>query len=46
MQERHDLRLQSLPACDDRQLVTPCRRGQIIIESMSENKTEIWRRDD
>ena len=26
MQERHDLRLQSLPACDSSQSVTPCRR--------------------
>lgn len=46
MQERHDLRLQSLPVCDDRQLVTPCRRGEIIIESVSENKTDVWRRDE
>lgn len=45
MQERHDLRLQSLPVCDDNRLVTPCRRGEIIIESVSENKTEVWRRD-
>jgi hypothetical protein len=45
MQERHDLRLQSLPVCDDSQLVTPCKRGEIIIESVSENKTEVWKQD-
>ena len=45
MQERHDLRLQSLPVCDDSELVTPCRRGEIIIESVTENKTEVWRQN-
>ena len=43
LQERHDLRLQSLPICDDSELVTPCRRGEIIIESVTENKTEVWK---
>lgn len=45
MQEQHDLRLQSLPVCDDSQLVTPCRRGEIIIESVSENKTKVWKQN-
>jgi hypothetical protein len=45
IQERHDLRLQSLPVCDDAKLVTPCRRGEIIIESVTENKTEVWKQD-
>ncbi len=44
LQERHEARLESLPVCDDRQLVTPCRRGDIIIEGMAENKTEVWQR--
>lgn len=43
LQERHDLRLASLHVCDDQNLVTPCRRGEIIIESMMGNKTEMWR---
>jgi hypothetical protein len=43
IQERHDLRLQSLPVCDDEKPVTPCKRGEIIIESMAGNKTEIWK---
>ena len=43
LQERHDLRLQSLHVCDDEKLITPCRRGDIIIESVTENKTEVWK---
>ena len=42
LQERHDLRLESLHVCDDSELVTPCRRGDIIIEGMTGNKTEVW----
>ncbi len=44
MRERHDLRLESLHVCDDDKLVTPCRRGDIIIESMTGNKMEVWQR--
>lgn len=44
MQERHDLRLESLRVCDDEQLITPCRRGDIIIESVTENKTQVWKK--
>ncbi len=44
LQERYDLRLESLHVCDDDKLVTPCRRGDIIIESMTGNKTEVWKR--
>jgi len=43
LQERHDLRLESLHVCDDSKLVTPCRRGDIIIEGMAGNETEVWR---
>jgi len=43
MRERHDTRLESLQVCDNQQLVTPCRRGDIIVESVSENKTEVWK---
>ena len=44
MRERHDLRLESLHVCDDDKLVTPCRRGDIIIESMTGNRMEVWKR--
>ena len=44
LRKRHDKRLENLPECDDANLVTPCRRGDIIIEGVTENKTEIWRR--
>ena len=44
MQERHDQRLKSLSVCDDNRPVTPCRRGDIIIESVTGNKTEVWRK--
>ena len=43
LQQRHDLRLESLHVCDDQRLITPCRRGDIIIESMTENTTEVWK---
>ena len=43
LQERHDLRLESLHVCDDEELITPCRRGDIIIESMTGNRTEVWK---
>lgn len=43
IQEQHDLRLQSLPVCDDEKLITPCKRGEIIIESVAGNKTEVWK---
>ena len=43
LQERHDLRLESMHICDDATLVTPCRRGDIIIESITGNKTEVWK---
>ncbi len=44
LRERHDLRLESLHVCDDDKLITPCRRGDIIVESMTGNKTEVWKR--
>lgn len=44
MREQYDKRLSSLPVCDDEKLVTPCRRGDIIIEGMADNKTEIWQK--
>lgn len=43
IREQHDTRLESLQVCDDQQLVTPCRRGDIIIESVSENTTGVWK---
>ncbi|MFQ5549268.1 MAG: hypothetical protein ACE5FV_13315 [Woeseia sp.] len=43
MRERHDKRLATLPVCDDQNLVTPCRRGDIIIEGVDQKKTEIWK---
>lgn len=44
MRERHYKRLQEMPVCDDEKLVTPCRRGDIIVESVSENKTDVWKK--
>jgi hypothetical protein len=45
MQERHELRLQRLPVCDTSQSVTPCKQGEIIVESVSENKTDVWKQN-
>lgn len=45
LQERHDMRLLKLPVCDDKNLVTPCRRGDIIIENVAESKTDVWKKD-
>ena len=36
MQERHDARLQDLQVCDDSNLITPCRHGDIIVEKTTE----------
>lgn len=39
-------RLESLPECDAGRSVTPCKVGQIIVESPSEEEqVEIWRKD-
>jgi hypothetical protein len=46
LQERHDLRLESLHVCDDANLVTPCRRGEIIIEGMTGNETQVWKQSE
>jgi hypothetical protein len=45
MQDRHDKRLQDLPVCDDENLITPCRRGDIIIEGVTENDTAVWKKN-
>ena len=42
-QDRHDKRLQDLLVCDGENLITPCRRGDIIIEGVTENETEVWK---
>lgn len=39
-------RLESLPECDSERSVTPCKVGQIIVESPpEEEEVEVWRRD-
>ena len=45
LQDRHDKRLQGLPVCDDENLITPCRRGDIIIEGVTENDTAVWKKN-
>jgi len=45
LQDRHDKRLQNLPVCDDENLITPCRRGDIIIEGVTENDTAVWKKN-
>lgn len=44
--EAHKARLEQLPACDDRHSVTPCKVGQIIVESDGSEEVPVWRRDD
>lgn len=40
-------RLQSLPECNEQKTVTPCKIGQIIIESPpEEEEVEIWRKEE
>lgn len=40
-------RLQSLPECDEARTVTPCKVGQIIVESPpEERKIPVWRKQD
>lgn len=45
LQDRHDKRLRDLPVCDDENLITPCRRGDIIIEGVTENDTAVWKKN-
>lgn len=44
--EAHNARLEQLPGCDDQYSVTPCKVGQIIVESDGSESVPIWRRDD
>ncbi len=46
LQDRHDQRLQDLPVCDDENLITPCRRGDIIIESVTKNESNVWKKSE
>ncbi len=40
-------RLQSLPECNEQKSVTPCKVGQIIVESPPEQQpVEIWKREE
>jgi hypothetical protein len=43
--QAHNARLDQLPACDDRYSVTPCKIGQIIVESDGSEPVPVWRRD-
>lgn len=42
----HQARLAKLPACDDSYSVTPCKVGQIIVESDASKEVPVWRKDD
>lgn len=44
--EAHQARLKQLPACDDGYSVTPCKIGQIIVESDGSEPVPIWRREE
>lgn len=40
-------RLQSLPECNEQKTVTPCKIGQIIVESPpEEEEVEIWKKEE
>lgn len=43
--EAHDARLDKLPDCDSARSVTPCKIGQIIVESDATREVPVWRRD-
>lgn len=43
--EAHQARLEALPACDDDYSVTPCKVGQIIVESDGGEQVPVWQRD-
>jgi len=44
-QKAHNERLSSVPECADVAGVAPCKIGEIIVEGATENKTDVWRRD-
>lgn len=43
--EAHKARLEELPACDNDYSVTPCKVGQIIVESDGRERVPVWQRD-
>lgn len=45
MSEAHQARLEDLPACDNEYSVTPCKVGQIIVESDGSEPVPVWQRD-
>lgn len=44
--EAHKARLDQLPSCSNDYSVTPCKVGQIIVESDASERVPVWRRDD
>lgn len=44
-QKAHKERLESLPTCEDAGNRRPCKMGEIILESNTEQRAEVWRRD-
>lgn len=42
-QQSHIERLDNVPECDEVADVPPCKIGDIIIEGVSEKKSEVWR---
>jgi hypothetical protein len=45
-QEAHLKRLENVPDCGEVDGVAPCRVGEIILEGVSESKSEVWRKAD
>lgn len=41
--EEHQARLAKLPTCDDDRSVTPCKVGEIIVESDASKEVPVWR---
>ncbi len=41
----HAARLEKLPDCDSNYRVTPCKVGQIIVETDATREIPVWRRD-
>lgn len=41
----HTTRLEKLPDCDNDYSVTPCKVGQIIVESDASQEVPVWRRN-
>ncbi|MGH8195733.1 MAG: hypothetical protein ACREQ8_15235, partial [Woeseiaceae bacterium] len=45
-QAAYQSRLESLPECDAGDRVTPCKVGQIIVESDTAEDVQVWKKDE